>query len=249
VRRCAKEIARAHDVSRHTVRAALAALGAERLVQLVPYAGARVSALDDDDLRALQQLRAALETEAVRLITEAQGVAWSAATRAAIEAAIGDLADAEARADWTATIRAHAAVHRAIVDAADSPRLAEAHAGLESEVLLLLTHVRPHYAPGALAAEHRAYLDALPRDGERPFARISTTRRSSSAPRADRHARTSPQKVTNPHDFAASVRSSCDSAEFVRRALTLSRRNARGTPAFADAAARRTRMPRRLPPR
>ena len=160
-----EEIARAHDVSRHTVRAALAALGAERLVQLVPYAGARVSALDDDDLRALQQLRAALETEAVRLIAEAQGVAWSAATRATIEAAISALADAEARADWPATIRAHAAVHRAIVDAADSPRLAEAHAGLESEVLLLLTHVRPHYAPGALAAEHRAYLDALPRDG------------------------------------------------------------------------------------
>ncbi|WP_231560263.1 GntR family transcriptional regulator [Microbacterium hominis] len=160
-----EEIARAHDVSRHTVRAALAALGAERLVQLVPYAGARVSALDDDDLRGLQQLRAALETEAVRLIAEAQGSVWSPATRATIEAAIDDLADAEARADWPATIRAHAAVHRAIVEVADSPRIAQAHAALESEVLLLLTHVRPHYAPGALAAEHRAYLDALPRGG------------------------------------------------------------------------------------
>ncbi|MDC7803438.1 GntR family transcriptional regulator [Sphingomonas sp. BLCC-B65] len=160
-----EEIARAHDVSRHTVRAALAALGAERLVQLVPYAGARVSALDDDDLRGLQQLRAALETEAVRLIAEAQGSVWSPATRATIEAAIDDLADAEARADWPATIRAHAAVHRAIVEVADSPRIAQAHAALESEVLLLLTHVRPHYAPGALAAEHRAYLDTLPRDG------------------------------------------------------------------------------------
>lgn len=160
-----EEIARAHEVSRHTVRAALAALGAERLVQLVPYAGARVSALGDEDLRGLQQLRAALEAEAVRLVTEAQGVEWSAATRAAIEAAIDDLAAAEARADWPATIRAHAGVHRAIVDAAASPRIAEAHAALESEVLLLLTHVRPHYAPGALAAEHRAYLDALPRDG------------------------------------------------------------------------------------
>ncbi|WP_036316856.1 FCD domain-containing protein, partial [Microbacterium sp. B24] len=100
-----------------------------------------------------------------RLITEAQGSVWSPATRATIEAAIDDLADAEARADWPATIRAHAAVHRAIVEVADSPRIAQAHAALESEVLLLLTHVRPHYAPGALAAEHRAYLDALPRDG------------------------------------------------------------------------------------
>lgn len=160
-----EEIARAHDLSRHTVRAALAALGAERLVQIVPYAGARVATLDDADLRGLQQLRAALESEAVRLVADTHGTLWPEALRAPIEAAIDELADAEARADWPATIRAHAAVHRAIVAAAASPRISEVHAALESEVLLLLTHVRPHYAPGALAAEHRTYLDELRRDG------------------------------------------------------------------------------------
>jgi len=160
-----EELARRHDVSRHTIRAALAALGAERLVQLAPYAGARVSALDDADLVALQHLRAALETEAVRLVTAAHGPAWPPAVRGPIDTAIDDLADAESRADWPATIRAHAAVHRAIVLAASSARIAEAHAALESEVLLLLTHVRPHYAPGALAAEHRAYLEQVRRDG------------------------------------------------------------------------------------
>jgi len=160
-----EELARRYDVSRHTVRAALAALGAERLVQLAPYAGARVSALDDADLVALQHLRAALETEAVRLIEVAHGDAWPVTVRAPIDAAIDALADAEERADWPATIRAHAAVHRAIVDGAGSPRIAEAHAALESEVLLLLTHVRPHYASGVLAAEHRGYLDELRRHG------------------------------------------------------------------------------------
>lgn len=160
-----EEIARAYDVSRHTVRAALAALGAERLVQLVPYAGARVSALDDVELQGLQQLRAALESEAVRLVADTHGTLWPEVLRAPIDAAIDELADAEARADWPATIRAHAAVHRAIVAAAENPRISEVHAALESEVLLLLTHVRPHYAPGALAAEHRAYLDELRRDG------------------------------------------------------------------------------------
>lgn len=160
-----EELARRHDVSRHTVRAALASLGAERLVQIAPYAGARVATLDDADLVALQHLRAALESEAVRLIDAAHGRTWPSDVRTPIDAAIDALADAESRAHWPATIRAHAAVHRAIVDAADSPRIAEAHAALESEVLLLLTHMRPHYAPGALTAEHRAYLDEVRRDG------------------------------------------------------------------------------------
>lgn len=160
-----EEIARTHDVSRHTVRAALATLGAERLVQIVPYAGARVSALDDDELVGLQQLRAALESEAVRMISAAHGARWPAEVRAPIDAAIGELADAEARADWPATIRAHAAVHRAVVAASGSPRIVQTHAALESEVLLLLTHVRPHYGPGALAAEHRAYVDEIRRGG------------------------------------------------------------------------------------
>ncbi|WP_231735161.1 GntR family transcriptional regulator [Microbacterium hominis] len=93
-----EEIARAHDVSRHTVRAALATLGAERLVQIVPYAGARVSALDDDELVGLQQLRAALESEAVRMVSATHGARWPAEVRAPIDAAIDELADAEERA-------------------------------------------------------------------------------------------------------------------------------------------------------
>lgn len=162
-----EELAREHEVSRHTARAALALLRAERLVEAVPYAGSRVAALDDADLVALQELRAALESEAVRLVTERHGAPWPAAVRAAADAAVERLGEAEAAGDWRASLQAHAAVHRAVVEAAGSPRIAAAHAALESEILLVLAHLRPDYPPGSLAEEHRCYLDELPvRGGE-----------------------------------------------------------------------------------
>lgn len=157
-----EDLARDHDVSRHTARAALALLRAERLVVAVPYAGARVATLDDAALVALQELRAALETEAVRLVTERYGSPWPADVRMPMDAAVDALAAAEAAGDWRATLHAHAAVHRAVVEAAESPRIAVAHAQLESEILLVLAHLRPDYPAGTLADEHRSYLDALP---------------------------------------------------------------------------------------
>ncbi|AZS37597.1 putative D-xylose utilization operon transcriptional repressor [Microbacterium lemovicicum] len=160
-----EELAGRHGVSRHTVRTALAALTAERIARAVAFAGTRVATLDDDELVALQQLRAALETEAVRLITAEHGAPWPATVVEEAEAALDRLAAAESAGDWITTTRAHAAVHRAIVNAAGSARIADAYAALESEILLLLAHVRPHYAAPGLADEHRRYLRLLPIDG------------------------------------------------------------------------------------
>ncbi|MCH1866821.1 GntR family transcriptional regulator [Nocardioides sp. CFH 31398] len=156
-----EELSSHHDVSRHTLRTALATLTAERLVVAEPYRGARVADLDDAALVALQQLRCALETEAVRLLHDAHGAAWPAAVLADVDRALDALEAAEHAGDWPGTARAHAGVHRALVDAAGSPRISEVCAGLDAELLLLLRGVRPHYGPGALAAEHRAYVDAL----------------------------------------------------------------------------------------
>ncbi|WP_299055132.1 GntR family transcriptional regulator [uncultured Nocardioides sp.] len=158
-----EELSERHAVSRHTLRSALATLVAERLVVAEPYRGARVADLDDDALVALQQLRCALETEAVRLLHDAHGDAWPTAVRAPVEAALAALEAAEQAGDPAATARAHAAVHRSLVDAAGSPRISEVCAGLDAELLLLLRGVRPHYPPGALAAEHRAYVEEVRR--------------------------------------------------------------------------------------
>ncbi|MCD5345265.1 GntR family transcriptional regulator [Agromyces sp. S2-1-8] len=65
-----------HGVSRHTVRSAFQRLVAERLAEAQPYRGVRVVSFDRDEIRALQQLRAALEGEAVRIIAERYGDTW-----------------------------------------------------------------------------------------------------------------------------------------------------------------------------
>jgi len=171
-------LAERHGVSRHTVRTALAALAAERLVRAVPYAGVRVTALDEAELIALQQLRAALETEAVRLLTETHGTRWTDAVLDPMREAVERLAAAEEAGDWIATTRAHARVHRAVVDAAGSPRISEAYAQLETELLLLLLHVRPQYGASGLGEEHRRYLDALgDRGGEAVRAHLARSTR------------------------------------------------------------------------
>lgn len=156
-----EELSATHGVSRHTARTALTRLAGERLVTAEPYRGVRVSLLDDDALIALQQLRCALETEALRIVRD-RGI-----HPPDVDAALDALADAEASGDWPATLDAHARVHLALVDAAGSPRIAEEYRRLDSEMHLLLTHVRPAYAPGTLTAEHRAYVRAALDEPER----------------------------------------------------------------------------------
>ncbi|SDN97525.1 DNA-binding transcriptional regulator, GntR family [Klenkia soli] len=159
-----EELAAVTGASRHTVRAALARLADERLLVAEPYRGVRVTTFADADVVALQQLRGALEGEAVRLLCEAYGTSWPAAVLAPARNAVAALA-ALPGDDWPAVAAAHAAVHSALVAAAASPRIAEAYARLHSEVLLLLVHVRPAYDVALLAAEHLAHLDDVQRHG------------------------------------------------------------------------------------
>lgn len=156
-----EELSAAHGVSRHTARTALARLTAERLVTAEPYRGVRVALLDDAALIALQQLRCALETEALRIVRD-RGI-----RPPDVDDALDALAAAEASGDWPATLEAHARVHLALVDAAESPRIAEEYRRLDSEMHLLLTQVRPAYGAGELDAEHRAYVEAALTDPER----------------------------------------------------------------------------------
>jgi len=159
-----EDLAAATGASRHTVRAALARLADERLVVAEPYRGVRVTAFAAADVVALQELRGALEGEAVRLLQAAHGTAWPAAVLAPARAAVAALA-ALTGEDWPTVATAHAAVHTALVAAAGSPRITEAYARLHSEVLLLLVHVRPAYDVPSLAAEHADHLEQVQRRG------------------------------------------------------------------------------------
>lgn len=152
-----------YGVSRHTVRAAFQRLVAERLAVALPYRGVRVASFDRDTIIALQQLRAALEVEAVRIARERFGSEWPDAALAPAREALDRLAalrrSADAEVDWLEAERIHADFHGALVAASASPRIIEAHVALGSELLLFLLHVRPHYTLETLLDEHRALLD------------------------------------------------------------------------------------------
>jgi DNA-binding GntR family transcriptional regulator len=161
-------LAQEFGLSRHTVRRALQRLAAERLVTSEPYRGVRVTELDDQHLRAMQQLRCALESEAVRLLRLRHGEgSWPPHVTGPLLDAIDDIERcSEATGDSFAAERAHSRFHRALVAEADSPRITEAYESLDTELLMFLRQLRRIYSPGALAHEHRAYLEDLRSRGE-----------------------------------------------------------------------------------
>jgi DNA-binding GntR family transcriptional regulator len=176
-------LAERFQVARHTLRATLRALAAERLVTIEPHRGARVATLDGPQLKALFELRTALEVEAARLLAERRTLPpWPADVEAAaadldrlcaaFEAATGT---ADATTDVTTTAgrppsraevdAAHLALHHALVAAAGSLRITQAHAALAAESRLVLLQSRAGLPVGRMAELHRDLLERLPRLG------------------------------------------------------------------------------------
>jgi len=156
-----RELCETYGVARHSLRAALRALATEGLVRIEPHRGARVSALTPDDVRWLYELRAALELEAAHLALERNGGRLPASVHEAL-ARLEAACEGDA---WSAINEAHADLHGAIVAAADSPRIAAAHAALSGEMRLFLLALRPHLPAAELAADHAALVDGLEREG------------------------------------------------------------------------------------
>jgi DNA-binding GntR family transcriptional regulator len=158
-----RELVETYGVARHTLRAALRALATEGLVRIEPHRGARVAALGPDDVRWLYELRAALELEAAHLALERNG----GRLPDTVHDALHRLQAACAGEDppWSVINEAHAELHAAIVAAADSPRIAAAHAALSGEMRLFLLALKPHIPPARLAKDHAALIRGLERDG------------------------------------------------------------------------------------
>ena len=65
-------------------------------------------------------------------------------------------------ASWRTVVDADMDFHRGVIDAAGSERINRAYAGVQSEILLCMAQLRPHYdRPAEVAAEHRELLEAL----------------------------------------------------------------------------------------
>jgi DNA-binding GntR family transcriptional regulator len=159
-----RELVAAHGVARHTLRAALRALAAEGLVQIEPNRGARVAAIGREQLTGLFELRTALEVEACRLALARD----AERLRAAVRAAASDLRAVCEGPDppWSQVVEAHAHVHTALVDSAESARLAAAYAALDGEMRLFLMAMRPAWTLERMADHHDALAEALVAEGE-----------------------------------------------------------------------------------
>ena len=146
-----QELTSTYVVARHTARAALRQLASEGLVVVERNRGARVARMEGDELRGLHELRTALECEAARLALERHD-----GLPASVHAAVAELGRV-CRSDappWSAVVDAHDAVHRALVEAARSPRIAAAHRLLASEMRLFLVQLRPQWTLERMAADH-----------------------------------------------------------------------------------------------
>lgn len=143
-------------IARHTFRAATQILIGEGLLRRSPNRGVQLAVLDSDDITDIFRLRAALELEAVRLVIEAGTELPDA------EHAVEQLNNLPESASWRSVVDADMAFHRAIIDGAGSERLARAYDSVQSEILLCMAQLRPHYdKPSQVARVHRELLEPL----------------------------------------------------------------------------------------
>jgi len=150
------EFAERLGIARHSFRAATQILIGEGLLRREPNRGVEVPILSDADVADIFKLRAALEVEAVRLVTEA-GIVPVAAQRAVTE-----LSALEDDAPWRDVVWPDQRFHQAIIEASGSERLKRAYSGLQSEIVLCLAQLRPAYdQPAEVAAEHEELLEPI----------------------------------------------------------------------------------------
>jgi DNA-binding GntR family transcriptional regulator len=157
------EFAERLGIARHSFRAATQILVSQGLLLREPNRGVQVPVFAPDDLIDVFRLRTALEVEAVRLVVAAGEVP------AAARESVRELSALPDDAPWRAVVEPDMRFHRAIIDAAGSERLARAYATVQSEVLLCLVWLRPHYdRPAQVAAEHEELIAAIrERDADR----------------------------------------------------------------------------------
>ena len=143
-------------IARHTFRAATQILINEGLLRRLPNRGVQLTILDGDDIVDIFRLREALEIEAIRQVMAAGGEIPDAALAVDRFNALGE------DASWRTVVDIDMAFHRAIIDATGSERINRAYAGVQSEILLCMAQLRPHYdRPDQVAAEHRELLAAI----------------------------------------------------------------------------------------
>lgn len=147
-------------VSRSTAKEALLQLASERLVVVAPYQGASVRTPTMDDVRELQEVRAALEGAAATALQRAHGPGpWPRDLARPLGEALDAIRAADP-ADTRQVDRAHLAFHQAVVDTAGNTRLSRLHRSLEAETRLLHA-ASPEHRPTDMVRVHEEYVAQL----------------------------------------------------------------------------------------
>ena len=156
------ELAEGFHVSRQSLRAGLAQLVHEGLLRRSPHRGVWVPNLTAEDLDDVYRVRAVLEIEAARFVTEHPD------RLGPLDEALGRMRAVPSDAGWGTTMEAHLGFHLALVDAAGSPRLSRAYRQIWSEAWLGLVASREHAelaTPRGQARQHAELLSVF-RDGD-----------------------------------------------------------------------------------
>jgi DNA-binding GntR family transcriptional regulator len=175
-------------VSRTPVREALNALAAEGLVEIVRNRGARVCSWTVRDVGEVYSLRGLLEGEGARLAVERatpEVVDELRAQAEQFEAAAADLSRLRAAGDGgspaaeqalRSAVAANGALHRGVMEAAQSPRLVALLASVSSTPLVELAF--HHYADADLARSVAGHRDIVLGIDRRDAALAETAMRS-----------------------------------------------------------------------
>jgi DNA-binding GntR family transcriptional regulator len=153
-------------MSRTLIRAALARLAAEGLVDQQPNRGATVAQPSVEEAHSVFEVRRALEAEVVQRVVER----WKPACGHALEAHVRQEEQAARQGQPAASARLAGEFHTVLAEQAGNPLLARYTSEVVSRCsLILAVHGRPHSSECAVA-EHRGLIDAL-RSGDAKAAR------------------------------------------------------------------------------
>jgi len=150
-------LAEQFQVSRTLVRAALARLASEGLIEMGNKRTATVAQPSLDEARAVFEVRRCLEAEAVRLVC----ARWQPAWRAPLQAHVAQEQAAAAAGQTNVSIRLAGEFHVLLAEMAGNPLLSRYLSEVATRCsLILAVYGRPHSSDCAIA-EHLALIDAL----------------------------------------------------------------------------------------
>lgn len=152
-------LAEQFEISRTLVRAALARLASEGLIEVGNKRTATVAQPSLDEARAVFEVRRCLEAEVVRLACER----WQSAWRAPLEAHVREEQAAAKAGQANVSIRLAGEFHIQLARLSGNPLLTRYLSEVTTRCsLILAVYGRPHSSDCAVT-EHRALIDAMAR--------------------------------------------------------------------------------------